>query len=47
MAEKSSDNKSIDELRAEIAGSRERLGRDMRVLQYELNFAAKFRRSFR
>jgi hypothetical protein len=47
MAEKSSNNKSIDELRAEIAGSRERVGRDLRGLQHELNFAAKFRRSFR
>ena len=47
MAEKSSDNKSIDELRAEIAGSRERVGRDLRGLQHELDFAAKFRRSFR
>src|SRR6266404_844707 len=41
MAEKSGRNKSIDELRAEIAGSRERVRRD------ELDFAAKFRRSFR
>ena len=47
MAEKSSNNKSIDELRAEIAGSRERVGRDLRGLQHELDFAAKFRRSFR
>ena len=47
MAEKSSDNKSIDELRAEIADSRERVGRDLRGLQHELDFSAKFRRSFR
>ena len=47
MAEKSSDNKSIDELRAEIAGSRERVGRDLRGLHHELDFPAKFRRSFR
>ena len=46
MAEKSSGNKSIDELRAEIAGSRERVGRDLRGLQHELDFPAKFRRSF-
>ena len=47
MAEKSSGNKSIDELRAEIADSRERVGRDLRGLQHELDFSAKFRRSFR
>ena len=47
MAEKSGRNKSIDELRAEIAGSRERVGRDLRGLHHELDFAAKFRRSFR
>jgi hypothetical protein len=47
MAEKSGRNKSIDELRAEIAQSRERVARDLRGLDYELDFAAKFRRSFR
>jgi hypothetical protein len=47
MAEKSGQNKSIDELRAEIAGSRERVGRDLRGVRYELDFPAKFRRSFR
>jgi hypothetical protein len=47
MAEKSGRNKSIDELTAEIAGSRERLGRDLRGLRYEVDFPAKFRRSFR
>jgi hypothetical protein len=47
MAEKSADNKSIDELRAEIAGSRERVGRDLCGLRHELDFPAKFRRSFR
>jgi hypothetical protein len=47
MAEKSGQNKSIDELKAEIAGSRERVGRDLRGLHYELDFPAKFRRSFR
>src|SRR5215472_18938512 len=44
MAEKS---ESIDELTAEIARSRERLGRDLRGLRYELDFPAKFRRSLR
>jgi len=33
-------------LKAEIADSRERVGRDLRGLQYELDFPAKFRRSF-
>src|SRR5215475_15175533 len=47
MAEKSAGNKSIDELRAEIVDSRERVGRDMCGLRYELDFPAKFRRSFR
>jgi hypothetical protein len=31
----------------EIAGSRERVRRDLRGLHYELDFPAKFRRSFR
>jgi len=47
MAEKSGRNKSIDELTAEIAQSRESLARDVRGLHYELDFPAKFRRSFR
>jgi hypothetical protein len=47
MAEKSGRNKSIDELRAEIAGSRERVGRDLCGLRHELDFPAKLRRSFR
>ena len=47
MAEKSGRNKSIDELRAEIAQSRERVACDLRGLEYELDFPAKFRRSFR
>jgi hypothetical protein len=47
MAEKSGYDKSIDELRAEIAGSRERVGRDLCRLRHELDFPAKFRRSFR
>ena len=47
MAEKSRRNKSIDELTTEIAESRERVRRDLRGLQYELDFPAKFRRSFR
>src|SRR2546422_11661216 len=47
MAEKSGRNKSIDELTAEIAQSRGRVSRDLRGLHYELDFPAKFRRSFR
>ncbi len=47
MAEKSGRNKSIDELTAEIAQSRERVTRDLGGLRYEVDFAAKFRRSFR
>jgi hypothetical protein len=47
MAEETRRNKSIDELTAEIAGSRERVGRDLRGLRYEVDFPAKFRRSFR
>jgi hypothetical protein len=47
MAEKSGRNKSTDELRAEITRSRERVGRDLRGLHHELDFPAKFRRSFR
>jgi type IV secretory pathway component VirB8 len=44
MAENS---ESINELRTEIAGSRERLSRELQGLRYELDFPAKFRRSFR
>jgi hypothetical protein len=47
MAEKSGRNRSIDELTAEIAQSRQRVTRDLRGLRYEVDFAAKFRRSFR
>ena len=47
MAQKSGHDKSIDELTAEIAASRERMARDLRGLHYELDFAGKLRRSFR
>jgi hypothetical protein len=47
MAERSGRNKSIEELTAEIGQSRERVARDLRGLKYELDFPAKFRRSFR
>ena len=46
MAEKSERNKITDELSADIACSRERVGRDLRGLHYELDFPAKLRRSF-
>jgi hypothetical protein len=47
MAEKSGRKKSIDELREEIELSRQRVGRDLCGLRHELDFPAKFRRSFR
>ena len=47
MAEKSGRNKSIEELTAEIGQSRGRVANDLRGLKYELDFPAKFRRSFR
>lgn len=47
MVEKSGHNKSVDELKAEVEQSRERLGRDLCGLRHELDFPAKFRRSFR
>jgi hypothetical protein len=47
MAKKSGRNRSTGELRAEIGRSRERVARDLRGLQYELDFPGKLRRSFR
>ena len=47
MAEKSGQDRSTDELRAEIASSRERVARDLRGLRYELDVPRKIRRSFR
>jgi type IV secretory pathway component VirB8 len=46
MAEKSERNKSTDKLSAEVARSRERVGRDLRGVHYELDFPAKLRTSF-
>ena len=43
MAENS---ESTDELTADIAGSRQRVATELRGLRYELDFPAKFRRSF-
>lgn len=47
MAEKSGGNRAINELIREIADSRDRVGRNLRGLHYELDFPAKLRRSFR
>src|SRR5215813_14157908 len=44
MAENS---ESINELTADIARSRARVASELRGLRYELDFPAKFRRSFR
>ena len=41
------DSESINQLKGEIAGSRERIARELQGLRYELDFPAKFRRSFR
>ena len=46
MAEKSGQGKSLHELRQEAAHSRDRLGRDLGGLRYELDFPLKFRKSF-
>lgn len=47
MDKESGRDQSTDELRAEIARSREHVTRDFRGLRYELDFPRKFRRSFR
>jgi hypothetical protein len=47
MGEKSKRSKSTEELRTEIARSRERIDRDLRGLRYELDFPAKLQRSYR
>jgi hypothetical protein len=47
MAKESRANKTADELKLEIARSRERVGRDLRGLRYELDFPGKVRRSLR
>ena len=46
MAKKPGRNDTTDELKAELVGSRERLGRDLRGLRYELDFRRKIKRSF-
>ena len=47
MAKNTGHDRSTDELRAEIADSRERVSRELRGLHYEVDFPAKIRRSFR
>jgi hypothetical protein len=47
MAKNTGHDRTTDELRAEIASSRERVSRDLRGLQYEVDVPAKIRRSFR
>ena len=44
MAENS---ESINQLKTQIAGSRECVARELQGVRYELDFPAKFRRSFR
>ena len=46
MAEKPEHGKSLHELRQQAAHSRDRLGRDLTGLRYELDFPLKFRKSF-
>jgi len=46
MAKESGQEKSLHELRQEIAHSRDRLARDLTGLRYELDFPLKFRKSF-
>jgi hypothetical protein len=46
MAKKPGRNNTTDELKAEITASRERLGRDLRGLRYELDFPRKIKKSF-
>ena len=46
MAEESGQEKSVSDLKQEIAHSRDWLARDLGGLRYELDFPLKFRRSF-
>ena len=46
MAKKPGQEKSLHELRQEIAHSRDRMARDLSGLRYELDFPLKFRKSF-
>ena len=46
MAQEPGQEKSLHQLRQEIAHSRDRLARDLGGLRYELDFPLKFRKSF-
>lgn len=46
MAKEPGQEKSLHQLRQEIAHSRDRLARDLGGLRYELDFPLKFRKSF-
>ena len=46
MAKDPKQEREIHELRQQIAHSRDRLGRDLDGLRYELDFPLKFRKSF-
>ena len=46
MAKEPGQEKSLHQLRQEIAHSRDRLARDLSGLRYELDFPLKFRKSF-
>jgi hypothetical protein len=46
MAQEPGQEKSLHQLRQEVAHSRDRLGRDLSGLRYELDFPLKFRKSF-
>ena len=46
MAKKPGQEKSLLELRQQVAHSRDRLARDLSGLRYELDFPLKFRKSF-
>jgi len=46
MAKEPGQEKSLQQLRQEVAHSRDRLARDLGGLRYELDFPQKFRKSF-
>lgn len=46
MAKEPGQEKSLHQLRQEVAHSRDRLARDLGALRYELDFPLKFRKSF-
>jgi hypothetical protein len=46
MAKERRQDKGIEDLRQQIAHTRDRLGRDLAGLRYELDFPLKFRKSF-